>query len=110
YPDRASDAPRVEQRREPAAAQTADLAEETRAPAKPHPAVVQARTKACESARSPDAIETRVALIDAAGALELLSLKPQILGDCASDNPTLRQHAEQALRLFGERERECKKF
>ncbi len=52
-------------------------------------------------------IEVRAALIDAASALGVLSLKPDIARDCKSENPTLRAHAEKALRAFGEHGLRC---
>ena len=109
YPDRAS-AGAEARRGKPREAQASGDEPAVPGAVKPHSSVVQALTKAFEVARPPDAIETRSALIDAAAALELLSLKPQIQLDCASDNPTLRSHAQKALRLFGERQRECKTF
>jgi cyclophilin family peptidyl-prolyl cis-trans isomerase len=108
YPDRASDT-RVEQRREARGTEPGADAKEP-LPSKPDPGVVSALTRALEAARAPDAVETRAALIDAAAALELLNLKRHVQTDCTSDNPTLRQRAEKALRLFGERARTCKKF
>jgi cyclophilin family peptidyl-prolyl cis-trans isomerase len=109
YPDRASLRPESERRRGPDPARN-ESASSPPLPHKPHESIVQAVTKAFEQARAPDAVEVRAALIDAAGALELLSLKGQIQNDCASDNPTLRQRAEKALRLLGERDRQCKQW
>ena len=71
------------------------------APIKPHPAMVQALTKAFEAVASPDAVETSTALVDAVGALGLLNLKPQVQADCTSDNPTLREHAEKRCGCWG---------
>ncbi len=107
YPDRAS-AVRREQRREGRGADRPETPEP--APVKADPGLIAALTRALETARAPDAIETRAALIDAAAALELLNLKRHIQADCVSDNPTLRERAEKALRLLGERGRTCKKF
>ena len=42
--------------------------------------------------------------------MELLGAKPALEIDCTSDNPTLRLHAEKALRLLGNREQECDRF
>lgn len=55
----------------------------------------------------PDAIETETALIDAAGALELMVLKPKLEAYCASPNPTLRGHAEKALQRLAGAKRRC---
>ena len=74
----------------------------------PEPSVIEALTKAFAAKWPRDAVETRAALIDAAGALQLLSLKPKVAEHCDGDSPTLRQAAEKALRLMGERTRECK--
>jgi cyclophilin family peptidyl-prolyl cis-trans isomerase/HEAT repeat protein len=52
-------------------------------------------------------IEVRASLIDAASALGVLALKPDIARDCKSENPTLRNHAEKALRAFGEHGLRC---
>jgi cyclophilin family peptidyl-prolyl cis-trans isomerase len=54
-------------------------------------------------------LEVRAALIDAAAALGVLALKPEIARDCSSDSPELRNHAERALRAFGERGRRCQR-
>jgi cyclophilin family peptidyl-prolyl cis-trans isomerase len=108
YPDRASNA-RTEQRRDGRGKEQGAETKEP-LPIKPDPGVVSALTRALETARAPDAVEARAALIDAAAALELLNLKRHVQADCTSDNPTLRQRAEKALRLFGERGRTCKKF
>jgi cyclophilin family peptidyl-prolyl cis-trans isomerase len=57
-----------------------------------------------------DAIEARVALLDAASALQLLSLKPALETACKSENGTLREHAERGLRLLGDKTRRCNEF
>jgi cyclophilin family peptidyl-prolyl cis-trans isomerase len=54
-----------------------------------------------------DAVELRASLIDAAGALGVLTVKPQVDLACASSVITLRQHAEQALHRLGEPKRRC---
>ncbi len=103
YPDRATD-----QRQSPrvyagAAASAAPLV-----PAlKPDAALLRALEEAFHRKRSPDAIETRVALVDAVAALQLLSYKGAIEADCRSPNPTLREHAERALRLLGDQRKAC---
>jgi cyclophilin family peptidyl-prolyl cis-trans isomerase len=76
---------------------------------KPERALVDALVHAFGVQRPGDAVETRAALIDAAGALQLLSLKPPVAKHCDDDNPTLRAAAEKALRLFGERNRQCRR-
>jgi cyclophilin family peptidyl-prolyl cis-trans isomerase/HEAT repeat protein len=97
YPDRATeDRPA---RETPAAPEPSAI--------KPAKAVLDALHETFHRKRSPDAIETRVALVDAAAALQLLSYKPAIEGDCKSPNPTLREHAERALRLLGDQRKSC---
>jgi cyclophilin family peptidyl-prolyl cis-trans isomerase len=75
---------------------------------KPKPGVVQALTRALDVKRPADATDVTSALIDAAGALELLSVKSKLEGYCASENATLRAHAERALRALGDARRECR--
>lgn len=94
YPDRAAKQPHRED-------------DEGSTPSPPHPKVVESLTAAMKKSWPADAIETRATLMDAAGALQLLSLKPEVEAACKSDNPTLRDHAEKALRLLGERARRC---
>lgn len=95
HPDRASsDAPRRD--------------DDKPASVRPERAVVEALSHAFGVKRPADALETRAALIDAAGALQLLNLKPEVAKHCQDENPTLRAAAEKALRLFGERTRECR--
>jgi cyclophilin family peptidyl-prolyl cis-trans isomerase len=86
-----------------------DRGSEQSVAARPAPAVVEALTHAFGVAWPVDAVETRTALIDAAGALQLLSLKPQIARHCDDEHPTLRQAAEKALQLLGERNRRCQR-
>ena len=52
-------------------------------------------------------MEVQSLLLDAIGALQILSLKEQANSACSSDNPTLREHAQKALRLLGEQARHC---
>ncbi len=73
----------------------------------PHPDIVESLGVAFSKKFPPDAIETRSALMEAVGALQILTLKPAIEDACKSSNPTLRQHAEKALRLLGDRTRRC---
>ncbi|MBI3205954.1 MAG: peptidylprolyl isomerase [Myxococcales bacterium] len=100
YPDRAAE-------RRQAAPDPADSGA-TPEPIKPHPMVVDALTTAFTLQRPPDSIEVFAALADAAGALQVLSFKPRLDAFCKSANPTLREHAEKALRVMGEQKRVCK--
>jgi len=100
YPDRAAE------KRQPAAEPTDGGA--TVEPVKPHPTIVDALTTAFTLQRPPDSIEVWTALTDAAGALQVLSFKPRLDAFCKSPNPTLREHAEKALRVMGEQKRVCK--
>jgi len=77
---------------------------------KPAPALVKALTLAFDAKRPPDAIEVRCSLMDAAAALQLLAFKPKIDPYCHDPNPTLRQHAQKALRQLGNRGRKCESF
>jgi cyclophilin family peptidyl-prolyl cis-trans isomerase len=54
-----------------------------------------------------DAVEVRTSLIDAAGQLGYLSVKPKIVTACAAEVPKLRQSAERALRALGEPNAAC---
>jgi cyclophilin family peptidyl-prolyl cis-trans isomerase len=76
----------------------------------PAPAVTRALTAALERWDTSPNIEVRTNLADAAGRLGLLTAKPRLEAACKSHNPTLRKHAEQALHLFGDRERRCTSF
>ncbi len=55
----------------------------------------------------PDALEVRANLMDAVVALGLLRTKPVLQKYCSSPQAMLREHAEHALRRFGEPERRC---
>jgi cyclophilin family peptidyl-prolyl cis-trans isomerase len=74
---------------------------------RPATELIQALSQAFAVERPADAIQRRCAIIDAAGRLELLNLKPAINAACSDPNPTLRLHAEKALRLLGEGTRRC---
>ncbi len=76
---------------------------------KPEPSVVQALTHAHELMRAQHNVEVQSLLLDATGALQILSLKSAVNEACASTNPTLREHAEKSLRLLGEQTRRCDK-
>lgn len=77
---------------------------------KPATSLVKVLTQAFDAKRAPDAIEVRCSLMDAAAALQLLAFKPKIDPYCHDPNPTLRQHAEKALRQLGNRDRKCDHF
>jgi cyclophilin family peptidyl-prolyl cis-trans isomerase len=93
YPDRASAEPRA--RTDPASG------------LKPAAPLVSALTEALAAKRPADAVQRSAALIDAVGALGLLSLKPVVADGCTQANAALRAHAEKALRLLGEGSRQC---
>ncbi len=76
----------------------------------PAPTVTSALTRALDRWDTSPNIEVRTNLADAAGHLGLLTAKPRLETECASDNPTLRKHAEQALHLLGDHERRCTTF
>jgi cyclophilin family peptidyl-prolyl cis-trans isomerase len=76
----------------------------------PDPAVTKALGLAVTAFARSTSIEVRASLADATGAVALLGAKPVLEGDCKSDNPTLRQHAEKALRLLGNRDQRCDAF
>jgi cyclophilin family peptidyl-prolyl cis-trans isomerase len=76
----------------------------------PDPEFVRGLTAAASRFAATPNIEVRGTLADAAGRLELLGEKPRLELDCRSDNPTLRRHAERALRLLGSRGVECNTF
>lgn len=73
----------------------------------PDPAVTAALKSALDAERPADQIEVRVDLVQAAAALQLLSSKAAIENDCTSENPTLRAHAERALRKLGDPRKRC---
>jgi cyclophilin family peptidyl-prolyl cis-trans isomerase len=93
YPDRASAEPRA--RSDPGSG------------LKPAAPLVAALTEALAAKRPADAVQRSAALIDAVGALGLLSLKPVVADGCTQANAALRLHAEKALRLLGEGSRQC---
>jgi len=77
---------------------------------KPDPSVIQALTAAYATASTRHGIEVQGLLLDAIGALQILSLKEGANVACSSDNPTLREHAQKALHLLGEQARRCDEF
>lgn len=74
---------------------------------RPDPKLVEALTAAFDRALPADAIETRTALIDAAGSLQLLSLKPRIETLCRDPHRSVREHAARALKKLGNRQPQC---
>jgi cyclophilin family peptidyl-prolyl cis-trans isomerase len=67
----------------------------------------EALTRAYRAADSLDNIGVRTLLIDAVAALGLLGLMTELGKSCDSDNPSLREHAERALRALGQPTRRC---
>jgi len=92
------------------AARVADEGSDEHSAPKPDPSVIQALTAAYTTASAGHNVELRSALLDAIGALQILSLKDAANVACSSDNPTLREHAQKALRLLGEQARRCDEF
>ncbi len=76
----------------------------------PEPDLIAALNSAFDASQGGYDLETRGALIDAAAALQLLGFKSRIEKSCVSDFPSLRDHAEKALRLLGDRQRTCNDF
>ncbi|HEU5077430.1 MAG TPA: HEAT repeat domain-containing protein [Polyangiaceae bacterium] len=76
----------------------------------PQPELIQAFQAALTVADKRASVEALSALLDAAGSLQLLSAKPALERYCASDQPTLRQHAERALARLGDKARRCDSF
>jgi len=76
----------------------------------PDPSVVQALTRAYGDAGARNSVEVQSLLLDALGALQILTAKDAANAACSSDNPTLREHAQRALRLLGEQSRRCDDF
>ncbi|MEI9951972.1 MAG: peptidylprolyl isomerase [Pseudomonadota bacterium] len=92
------------------AARAVDESGDAHAAPKPDPSVIAALTAAYAGASARHNIEVQSALLDAIGALQILSLKEGVNVACSSDNPTLREHAQKALRLLGEQARRCDEF
>jgi cyclophilin family peptidyl-prolyl cis-trans isomerase len=91
-----------------AAAETlAKYPERGGAPERP---LMEALTRAFDEKGEAQGIEARAALLDAAAALQLLGFKGRLEAECKSPWPALRQHAENGLRVLGERERTCNDF
>src|SRR6185369_2623972 len=77
---------------------------------RPDARVIEALKNAYAAVRARHSVEVQNALLDAIGALQILSLKDNANLACASDNPALREHAQKALRLLGEQARQCDDF
>lgn len=73
----------------------------------PAPAIVAAMEAAMGRKRPAHALEPMLSLVEAAGALGLLNLKPRLEAACKSDEPALRARAELSLRRLGDRGRTC---
>lgn len=76
----------------------------------PDASIVTALPIAFAEARARHSVELEGLLLDALGALQILSLKETANAACRSDQKTLREHAQKALRLLGERTRRCEEF
>ena len=92
------------------AAHGVDAGSDAHSAPKPDPSVVKALTRAYADAGAQHSIEVQSLLLDAIGALQLLTLKDAANAACSSDNPTLRERAQKALRLLGEQSRQCHDF
>ena len=92
------------------AARVLDESSDAHSAPKPDPSVIKALTQAYADARTRSSVEVQSLLLDAIGALQLLSLKEAANVACSSDNPTLREHAQKALHLLGEQTRRCDEF
>jgi len=92
------------------AARTLDEDGDAHAAPRPDPSVIQALKEAYTAASARNSVEVQSALLDAIGALQILSLKDSANLACSSDNPTLREHAQKTLRLLGEQARRCDEF
>jgi cyclophilin family peptidyl-prolyl cis-trans isomerase len=92
------------------AARSREEGSDAHAAPKPDHSVIEALTTAYAAATARHSVEVQSLLLDAIGALQILSLKEGANIACTSDNPTLREHAEKALRLLGEQARRCDEF
>ena len=73
----------------------------------PDPSVVKAIAQAYAAAGAQNSVEVQSLLLDAIGALQILTSKDAANDACGSENPTLREHAQKTLRLLGEQSRQC---
>jgi cyclophilin family peptidyl-prolyl cis-trans isomerase len=71
------------------------------------PLLAEALSNAYRKAAAAENIGVRTALIDAVAALGVLGLMNELGKACESDNPSLREHAERALRALGQPSRRC---
>lgn len=78
--------------------------------AMPHPDVMAAFREIFDRKDLLNSIEVESALIDAVSALQLLGQKSKLEQFCRADNPTLRDHAERALRMLGDKTKKCDAF
>jgi cyclophilin family peptidyl-prolyl cis-trans isomerase len=92
------------------AARTLDENGDAHAAPRPDASVIEALKSAYATASARHSVEVQNALLDAIGALQILSLKDNANRACESDNPALREHAQKALRLLGEQARRCDEF
>jgi len=92
------------------AARTLDEDGDAHAAPRPDPSVIQALKDAYTAVSARHSVEVQSSLLDAIGALQILSLKDNANLACTSDNPTLREHAQKTLRLLGEQARHCDEF
>jgi cyclophilin family peptidyl-prolyl cis-trans isomerase len=69
--------------------------------------LLAALERAYRVADASDNIGVRTVLIDAVGALGVLGLMKELGQSCESDNRSLREHAERALRALGQPTRRC---
>jgi cyclophilin family peptidyl-prolyl cis-trans isomerase len=87
-----------------------DESADAHAAPRPDASVVRALSPAYAAAREQNSVEVQSLLLDAIGALQILSLKESVNAACSSDNPTLREHAEKVAHLLGEQGRHCDQF
>lgn len=80
---------------------TADPAQEL------SPAIKQALVGAINRKRAESQLETRIALLDAASAVQLPQAKKIASLSCNDANPVVREHAQNALRALGEKVAVC---
>ena len=92
------------------AARVLDTSGDAHSAPNPDPSIVKALSQAYADARARNSVEVQSLLLDAMGALQILSLKESASSACTSDNPTLREHAQKALHLLGEQSRRCDEF
>ncbi|MET0791040.1 MAG: peptidylprolyl isomerase [Polyangiaceae bacterium] len=89
------------------AAHGVDASSDAHSAPNPDPSIVHVLPQAYAAAGARNSVEVQSLLLDAIGALQILSLKEAASAACSSDNPTLREHAQKALHLLGEQARHC---